>query len=494
MTRLRYRRHLSLVGGVLAAILFPAVAAAHPLGNFTINHYAGVRVTTAEIRLDVVIDQAEIPTFQERRRLDADGDGEVSDAESEAAREPECRTLAAELELTIDGSRLPLGLTVASLSFPLGAGLPTMRLECAYSAALPAPLAARSTIEFADRSSGQRLGWREIVVQGDGATVEPVDGEILERSISERLTSYPDDFLTRPLAMERATFRATPGGPAAPAEAPGAAVTGITTEGIPAIFASPELSLSVLLLSVLTAIALGAGHAITPGHGKTLMAAYLVGTRGSALHAAGLGLSVTISHTLGILVLATIVIGAQGLLPPDAVAVTMPLLAGLAIVAIGGWMLAAEAGRLRAARGNRLAHAHEHAHSDDHGHTHPHDPEPGSAITWRSLFALGLAGGIVPSTSALLILLGAIAAGRPAFGVVLVVAFGLGMAVVLGGVGVAIVRARSWVDRASVGSRFRFVSGYAPLAASIVVLVLGVWLTAQAVPGWLVGGAGTSRF
>jgi ABC-type nickel/cobalt efflux system permease component RcnA len=325
-------------------------------------------------------------------------------------------------------------------------------------------------------------------------TVEPVGGEILGRSVSDRLTSYPTDFLTKPLAMERATFRATPGGPAAPAEAPGApgaAVTGGTPEGIPAIFAAPELSLSALLLSFVTAVALGAGHAITPGHGKTLMAAYLVGARGSALHAAGLGLSVTISHTLGILVLAAIVIGAQGVLPPDAVAVTMPLLAAVAIVAIGAWMLAAEAGRRRAARRHQLAHdhevGHEHAHSDDHGHAHPHGPEPGSAISWRSLFALGLAGGVVPSTGALLILLGAIAAGRAAFGVVLVVAFGLGMAVVLCAVGVAVVRARGWVDRASLGSRFHHVYGYAPLAASIVVLVLGVWLTAQALPGWLAG-------
>jgi ABC-type nickel/cobalt efflux system permease component RcnA len=486
-------RGLAIAGGVLAALLLPSVASAHPLGNFTINHYAGVRVTTSEIRLDVVIDQAEIPTFQERRRLDVDGDGDVSEAESAAAREPECLALADALELTVNGRMLALRSTAAALSFPLGAGLPTMRLECEFTAALAAPLVAGTTIEFADRSSAERLGWREIVVQEDGVTIEPVGGEILERSLSERLTSYPDDFLTRPLAMERVTFRVTPGGPAAPA-GPEPAVADATAEGLPAIFASTELSLSVLVLSIVTAIGLGAGHALTPGHGKTLMAAYLVGTRGTSRHAAGLGLSVTISHTLGILVLAAIVIGAEGLLPPDAVAGTMPAIAGLAILAIGGWMVAGEVRRRRTARTERLTHdpgheparGHDHDHSrghghpHEHGHAHPHGTKPGSAITWRSLFALGLAGGIVPSTSALLILLGAIAAGRPAFGVVLVVAFGLGMAVVLAGVGVAIVRARGWVARATIASRYEIVSGYAPLVASIVVLGVGAWLTLQA--------------
>jgi nickel/cobalt transporter (NicO) family protein len=494
--RRRFRVRLALAGGVLAAILLPSVAAAHPLGNFTINHYAGVRVTTDEIRLDVVIDQAEIPTFQERLRLDLDGDGEVSDSESAAAREPECRSLASSLELTVDGRTMSLGLTDADLSFPLGAGIPTMRIECSYLATLPVPLAAGMTIEFADRSSAERLGWREIVVEGDGVTVEPAGEEFLERSVSDRLTRYPADFLSSPLAMERAVFRATPGGPATPARAaspaaPGPGVPGADPGGLPTVFAATDLSLSVLLLSVLTAIGLGAGHALTPGHGKTIMAAYLVGTRGTALHAAGLSLSVTVSHTLGILVLAAVVIGARDVLPPDAVAGAMPAIAALAILAIGGWMAASEARRLRAARRDRhahdhgpeQAHHHDNDHPPDHGHDHSHGPEPGSPITWRSLFALGLAGGIVPSTSALLILLGAIAAGRPAFGIVLVVAFGLGMALVLGGVGVAIVRTRGWATRASVGSRLGFVSGYAPLVASIVVVTVGAWLTAQALIG-----------
>ncbi len=229
---------------------------------------------------------------------------------------------------------------------------------------------------------------------------------------------------------------------------------------MPEIFRA-DLTPLVILLSFVTAAALGAGHALTPGHGKTLMAAYLVGTRGTARHALALGLSVSLSHTVGILVLAALVVGAADVLPPDVVVRWAPVVAAVSIVTIGAWMLIGEVRRRRMAvdRGNAGTPEHDHAHDHDDAHDHAHAPEAtgehshggvrhshlppaGSAITWRGLFVLGLAGGLIPSTSALLILLGSIAAGRAGFGFVLVVAFGLGMAAVMAGVGLAIVLAR----------------------------------------------------
>ncbi len=118
---------------------------------------------------------------------------------------------------------------------------------------------------------------------------------------------------------------------------------------LPSIFREANLTPLVLLLSLVTAGALGAGHALTPGHGKTLMAAYLVGTRGTVWHAAGLGLSVTVSHTIGILVLAALVVGAQDVLAPDVVVRGAPFVAAISIVAIGGWMLLSELRRRRRA-------------------------------------------------------------------------------------------------------------------------------------------------
>jgi len=275
---------------------------------------------------------------------------------------------------------------------------------------------------------------------------------------------------------------------------------GVTSGDLPSIFRTADLSPLVLLVSILTAAALGAGHALTPGHGKTLMAAYLVGTRGTPLHATGLGLSVTFSHTLGILVLAALVVGAGGFLPPDLIVKSAPMVAAVSIVAIGGWMLITEGRRRWRIRAAETAHAQAHAHADEHEHehapgdqpahehshggvSHSHLPPAGTTISWRSLFVLGLAGGLIPSTSALLILLGSIAAGRPAFGFVLVVAFGLGMALVMGGIGLALVLARGRLDRVDAGSPLGRASSFVPLAAAFLVFGLGIYLTIQAVAG-----------
>ena len=505
-----------LLGAIGAGL--PAAVIAHPLGNFTINHFAGITVGRDQVLLDVVIDMAEIPTFQERLKIDTDGDGDVSEEEAAAAAPAECAAEASALRLAVGGSPIFVGSAGrAAISFPLGlGGLSTMRIECGYAAALTAALSGPTTIAFSDTSFTDRIGWREVVASGDGVTIE-ADG-LPATSPSKRLTSYPADMISQPLDIRSATIVATPkaapigtaapadAGPAATAPAAEAAAAGIGAVGavpggvggeLPAIFQSADLSPIVLLLSVLTALGLGAGHAVTPGHGKTLMAAYLVGTRGTALHAVGLGLAVTVSHTLGILVLAALVVGAQGLLPPDVVVRGAPVVAAVTIVAIGGWMLLAELRRRLATRSTATIHGdHDHDHEHDHDHdgethdhhrhgglAHSHLPPAGSTISWRGLIALGLAGGLIPSTSALFILLGSIVAGRPAFGFLLVVVFGFGMALVMTGVGLAMVFARTRLDRLPSRSGFGRLARHAPLVAAVVVLAFGLYLTAQAIGG-----------
>ena len=549
-------RWLPVAIGVVAVLAAPGTSLAHPLGNFTINHFAAVRIEADRVLLDVVIDEAEIPAFQSRQAIDLDGDGEVSDQEIALGAESGCTTLAASLVLTVDGGApLILDLREVGLSFPLGAsGLSTLRQVCVYAAALPAPLAAdtRTRIAFADTSRPDRLGWREIVLVGAGVALTAVDGELRTKSPSDRLTAYPEELIARPLAdtgvtvdavrdaavtaaafdvPDAAPIGATPAipgptagaspGPSAGAQ-PAAVPGGIGGE-LPSIFRTAELTPVILLLSILTAAALGAGHALTPGHGKTLMTAYLVGTRGTSIHALGLGLSVSLSHTVGILVLAAVVVGAADILPPDLVVRTAPVIAALSILAIGAWMLLGEWRRRRPAAASAHEHEHslahesgaphehghghgderehdqhphshdEHPHGDDHvadpgehshgGVRHSHLPAAGSTITWRSLFVLGLAGGLIPSTSALLILLGSIAAGRPAFGFVLVIAFGLGMAGVMTGIGLALVFARGRLDRLPGAGGLGRIRDTVPLAAAVVVFGFGVYLTAQALGG-----------
>ena len=507
----RHARSLALA--VIALFVLPALALAHPLGNFTINHYAGVRIETDRVLLDVVIDQAEIPAFQARQKLDSNEDGEVSDAELEAGRVSSCAALAGDLDLAVGGQQMPLTPTAAGLELRPGVGgLSTLRQVCGFEAPLSAPVTSGTKVEFRDASYAGRIGWREIVVEGSGVAVTPVEGELRGATASDRLLSYPADRLNDALADERVVVSVAPGGPelppqaipdATPVDALGAApdtatpaaaaaVPGGVAGEIPALFQSADLTPFIVLLSLATAAVLGAAHALTPGHGKTLMAAYLVGTRGTPVHAVGLGLSVSLSHTIGILALASLVIGAQGVLNPDLVVRSAPVVAALGIVAVGGWMLFAELRRRAAASAPAHDHEHAHNHEDDHEHEHDHEhshggvphshvPANGAAITWRSLFVLGLAGGIIPSTSALLILLGAIASGRAAFGILLVVAFGFGMAIVMTGIGLIVVVARGRLDPLRTGSSLAAVRTWLPLGAACLVLALGVYLTVQAV-------------
>ena len=493
---------------VLAAFLLPALVAAHPLGNFTINHYAGLRIEPDRVLLDVVIDQAEIPAFQARQTLDTNEDGEVSDAELEAGRVSSCTALAADLDLSIAGAGVQPSLMAAGLELRPGVGgLSTLRQVCGFEAPLADPITPGTEVAFSDSSYAGRIGWREIVVEGSGVGVTAVEGELRTATVSNRLQAYPPDQLGSALADERIVVSVAPGGtelppPAIPdatpvqdpAEMPrpplavSATVPGGVAGEIPALFQTADLTPFVVLLSLATAVALGAAHALTPGHGKTLMAAYLVGTRGTPVHALGLGLSVSVSHTIGILALAGLVIGAQGILDPDVLVRAAPVVAALAIVAIGGWMLISElrrrAAKPVAARDHAHDHGHEHEHAGEHSHggvRHSHVPTGATTITWRSLFVLGLAGGIIPSTSALLILLGAIASGRSAFGIVLVVAFGLGMALVMTAIGLLVVGARGRFDRVGGGSAFATLRTWLPLGAACLVLGLGLYLTAQAI-------------
>jgi ABC-type nickel/cobalt efflux system permease component RcnA len=498
--------------GLLLAVVVPATVFAHPLGNFTINHFAALRVAPDRVDVDVVIDRAEIPAFQERQRLDTNGDGTLQPAELAGQPEAECSDLSRDLRLTLNGAATTLSLGAAGLSFPPGAGgLTTMRLVCEYAATFSAPIAAGTLLAFEDRAFSERIGWREIVVLGDRTAVEGSDNDAAAgpAGVSNRLTSYPTDLLTQPLDMRSVSVHVTPGGPALPAwQAPDAtpvaaggtpstavsigAVPGGVGQDLAALVDVQDLTPLAILVSIAIAFGLGVIHALSPGHGKTIMAAYLVGGRGSSRQAVGLGLAVTVSHTLGVLALALITLAAASVLPPERLYPVLGVASGGLVIAIGGSLLWQ---RLRTVLARRAhAHAHEHGHAHEHldghapghGHPHPHaHDDPGDSISWRGLLALGLSGGLVPSASALILLLGSIAAGRVAYGLVLVVAFGLGMAVVLAGIGLLLVHARRVVERRmaggpAIGERLRRLVAPIQVATAGLVVVLGIALTGQA--------------
>src|SRR6266849_1468916 len=206
-----------------------------------------------------------------------------------------------------------------------------------------------------------------------------------------------------------------------------------------------ELTPWMTLAAVGVAFALGAAHALTPGHGKTIVAAYLVGSRGTIGHAVFLGAMVTFTHTVSVFLLGLATMFLFQYVVPERVTQVLGAISGLSIVAIGGWMLYK---RVHAA-GHRHHHDHQHGHDhiehdhhhhghqhDDHDHGHTHMPDE---ISWPGLVALGASGGLVPCESALVLLLSAIALRRVGLGLLLLVSFSLGLAIVLMAVGALVI-------------------------------------------------------
>jgi nickel/cobalt transporter (NicO) family protein len=493
----------ALAGGLLLA--WAGGAAAHPLGNFTINQYTGLRLLPDLVRVDYVLDMAEIPAFQTRQQVDRDGDGQVSAAEAAAWRQASCPRLAAGLALRLEGRRLGLTTTASRLSFPVGAGgLPTLRLECTLETA-KGPLAAgsgrASTLTFTGGNYADRVGWREVVSVGDGVTLTSSD--VPSASASARLTSYPQDLLRSPPDQRSASISLRPGagaraGTASDAQAGaeagrrGAAVPVAVdrfTRSFTELVARQRLDPAFGALAVALALLLGAVHALSPGHGKTVMAAYLLGLRSSLSQALLVASTVTVTHTAGILVLG-VALSVSTALAPERIYPWLGLASGLLLASVGLGLLRRA---LRAARHRHHHGGHDHgAHGHDHGghgHDRPHHAHAeGRPPGWRGLVSMGFAGGLVPSPSALVVLLGAIALGRAWFGVLLVVAYGAGMALTLTGAGVLLVRARAALDRRAgprAGGRSRLapLARALPLASAAAITVVGLFLAVQGATG-----------
>ena len=454
---------------VLAAVLLAAGAtraAAHPLGNFTVSTYSGLRVGPDQLEVDYVLDMAEIPTFQARQAVDADHDGTVTAAEAAAWRDRECPHLARDLRATADGRALPLGVTGSALSFPKGAaGLETLRLECALTAPLPASPTAGRFLTYADNTQQGRVGWHEITAVGDRTTLDTAD--VPATSASARLTAYPKDQLSSPLDQRTATLYTHPGGPPAPAGrgAPVRVARGgvdRVTAAFTALVGGRSSSPGLVAVALLVAVGLGAAHALAPGHGKTVMAAYLVGLRGTPRQAAAIGATVTVTHTAGVLVLG-VMLSSSRAVASERLYPWLGLASGLLLAAVGLGLLL----RARPAR---------------HHHDHPHPHDHGRALGLRGLVALGLAGGLVPSPSAVVVLLGGIALGRAWFGVALVLAYGAGMAATLTGIGLLLARLRARMDRRlqlPAGSLLAKAGRLLPAVTASVIVVVGLALAAS---------------
>jgi ABC-type nickel/cobalt efflux system permease component RcnA len=451
-------RRFVVAAAALAALLLSTAgpAAAHPLGNFSVNHLDVVTISRDRVHVHYVLDQAEIPTFQERG---------LSSHEVLARKRAE---VARGVTLRVDGRPVALRLAAGgALSHPAGqGGLRTTRVELDLDA--PAPGARAVALD--DATFRDRVGWRAVVVAPGRGTA--VRSSVPAQDPTAGLRRYPRSLLATPFHVRAARFAIAAGaGIVSAPRAPGAAAA--TThnragDGLAGVFARAADGRGVLLVLLLTAFGWGMLHALSPGHGKAMVAAYLVGTRGTARHAVALGLTVTVTHTIGVFALGLVTLSLSQYVLPEDLYPWLNLASGLLIVGVGAGVL-----RKRIARAR---HEHHHRHGHDHDHHHHDAPE---RITARGLVAMGASAGLIPCPSALVVLLGAVAQHQIGLGLVLIVAFSAGLAATLVALGLLVVTASSITSR--IGSAGR-VTTIASAVSAVAIVAVGLALTAQAVP------------
>jgi len=469
----------SIAGVVL--LLAAGAASAHPLGNFTTNRQARIELGPDAVAVRYVVDMAELPTYRVLAELDRDGDGVAEKAALDAWAARLAGDVAQTLRLAVDGAPLALRPGAHSATTPPGAGgLPTLRAELAYTASI----GARGRLVVHDDGFPGLPGWQEIVaVARPGVRVETSTASTTDRT--NGLTQYPTDVLAAPPQMREASIEWAPGTSASEPRAEtsvlrsGAARFG---DRLTALLADRQpLSAAVVLAALATAVLLGAFHALTPGHGKTIVGAYLVGARGTWRHAVFLGLVVTATHTLGVYALGAATLVASAWVLPERLLPWLGAVSGLLVVAVGASLVRQ---RLAiAVHGHAHAHgtAHHHHHHDNDAHDphdHDHAPPVDMAPTVRNLVALGVSGGLLPCPSALVVMLGAIALNRTAFGLALIAAFSIGLAGVLTGIGLALVYARRLFDRMPLDGR---VARYMPVASAVLISLAGLAIVVEAV-------------
>jgi len=531
-----FRRRRFLCAILLIPLLSCAVSCvAHPMGNFSISHYAGIRIERGYVEVRYILDEAEIPTFQEMQRagiVPKRGDPSLA-----AYLRDEADALKSGLLLELDGQPVTLEILSSEIILPAGAGgLPTMKLGFLYRGSLSNPHGSeRHELRYRDDNFKDRSGWKEVVATA-APNIDVANASVPSVDQSQQLSDYPTDLLNRPPQDLEAlvVFSDAAAGGSMDSHATGG-IAPFQRPMRPTLFATQkpdsasstmpnsrsdrsaaqpasvarlelkanqqatprnaftelmnrrELSLSIVLLAAVVALGLGGLHALEPGHGKTLVAAYLVGTQGTAVHAFILGVVVTVSHTAGVFFLGAITLYAQKHIVPEQLYPWLGVISGLTISLLGIYLL------LQRYLGVEAGQLFSHSHG---GYQHAGFGEPsgsqtitlesgavanksGPAVSYRQLFALGVTGGIVPCPAALVVLLSALALHRVGFGLFLIVAFSVGLASVLIGTGLLVVYAGRVISSRIHGDGL-LLRRWLPMASAAAVTALGLAIALRA--------------
>ena len=525
-----------------AFLLFSAAAglSAHPMGNFSVSHYTRLEVSRAGVEVTYVLDLAEVPTYTLLRdwKLDA----KAPQAELGAKASEQAREWAKGLEFQAAGKNVEPRFVRAEIKLSDGAGgLAVARIASTFELKdVKAPLT------FEDHNYPERAGWKEIVIRS-GAGAPIVKASQGEEDRSKALTEYPADPTSAPPQDLRASLdwkmadrpvvsqqskriiapipQPPPVQPAAAAPPPSSSPATTQSPGtivkgdyLSRLVSMKTIPLGWLLAGLVVAFGFGAAHALTPGHGKTIVAAYLVGSRGNMRHAAFLGAMVTFTHTISVFLLGLGVLFLSNVVKPEKITPVLGAISGLSIVAVGASLFYKRLRKLRAAHVHVHHHPHSHDHHHDHDHAHRHDRHhdhahdhdhvhahshshdhhhhhdhdhgphghshvPEGDITLGSLIALGASGGLVPCPSALVLLLASISFGHVGAGLILLIAFSIGLAGVLMAIGMMVLYAKTWLPDPGKASRhpaFRLV----PVLSAAIIVCLGLLMTGVSL-GWV---------
>jgi ABC-type nickel/cobalt efflux system permease component RcnA len=549
---IRIARSLRPAFSALFLVVTSLACFAHPMGNFSISHYSAIGVQKNHVEIRYIIDMAEIPTFQEMQQNSLVANAEDRSVRNYLPRQAEA--LKSALVLTLSGRPLELRTESSEILFPPGAGgLPTLKMAFIYRADFAsAQISANingSVLYYRDNNFPNRIGWKEVIAT-PGRGVKMVTSSAPEKDRSAQLSNYPTDLLNSApsdveasvnfaldqrswlggstsamsrarRALQSAASRPRSTGPQNYAGASASdrnsalpiphATRSLTTpaaqsllepnkQGTPQnrftqLMTANQFGIWFLAVAAAMAAGLGALHALEPGHGKTIVAAYLVGSTGTAYHAFLLGLIVTASHTAGVYALGAVTLYASRYIVPEQLYPWLGAISGMLIAALGSYLF------LQRYAGHAIGHshgpgghhhhhgpAHSHRPADgyvhthdgyEHSHAHGHHPqhETRRDVSFRQLLALGITGGIVPCPAALVVLLSAVALNRVGFGLFLIVAFSFGLAAVLIAVGMLMVYARQFMIKFR--SEGPLITRWLPLTSAAVITFLGLAITVR---------------
>ncbi|MDQ6824586.1 MAG: hypothetical protein M3007_03875, partial [Candidatus Eremiobacteraeota bacterium] len=425
----------------------------------------------AQQRIDAryVLDIAEIPTFQIMRERSSTGvldrTGLARWAQSEIAG------VQAGLQLEADGRRITLQPDAPRVSTRPGAGgLRTLYWSTDFHAYVAA--AHVRHLRVVDSTFPDRIGWKDIVVE---PAVEPTE-EL--RHYPNALLASPRDVTSADIAMNAGRIEVTYGSRNSVSNAAGPVTSQVRSNTLSDMLSRGTGNPLFVLLTLVIAIGLGALHALEPGHGKTLLAVSLVGARATARQALLLAVALTFAHTIGVIALGLVLLFAAQWIVPESVYPWITVFSGFFVASLGANAL----GRFISARrgANHQHHDHEHSHGrtehEHHHHGHQHTIRGSAPLSFRSVVLIAMSGNIAPCPAALVVLLSALSLHRLGYGLIVVIAFSIGLAAVLTGMGIAFVRGASWLSERAAFDRM---VKYGPLVSACVIAFIGAAMIGQ---------------